>query len=106
MTSVNVFELVHTARSFSQQKKDALLNLQAKLRVLDLDGKSALIAGVIGTKLSRTGQTLRPINLLTGAISVKNGMELITRKVDHFSRIEDLKMRKWKKNHEKTKLYG
>jgi len=95
ITSISVFELLHTTRGFSKERKDLLMNLLEELRVLDLDKRSAMLAGVVGTTLTRTGRSIHPMDLLIAGICINNKVPLITRNVRHFNKVKDLKIRKW-----------
>ena len=61
------------------------------LIILDLEKKSAIIAGEIEANLRDRGENIGTIDSMIGAICLENNETLITRNVKHFERIKGLK---------------
>ena len=95
ITSISIFEITYTTKGLSKKKERALLDLLNTLKVLQLDKRSALLASDIGTKLVKNGQMLHPMDLMIGAIALRNRMPLVTNNKKHFSRIDGLETIGW-----------
>jgi len=95
ITSISVFEITYTTKGLSKKKERALLDLLNALKILQLDKRSALLASDIGTELVKNGQMLHPMDLMIGAIALRNRMPLVTNNEKHFSRIDGLEIIGW-----------
>ena len=94
-TAVNVFELTNVSKVGSQKYKASVEALLEVIDVLPLDRRAAQLAGELGQKLAKKGQTLHANDLMIGAIASHHSMTLITRNVKHFSRIRGLDIGTW-----------
>ena len=95
ITSISVFEITYSTKDLSKKREKALLNFLDTLKVLQLDKGSALLASDIGAKLAKSGRMLHPMDLMIGAIALRNRMPLVTNNVKHFSRIDGLDTISW-----------
>jgi predicted nucleic acid-binding protein len=94
-TAVNVFELSNASKAGSPKYKASIEALLEVIEVLLLDRRAAQLAGELGKKLSKKGQTLHANDLMIGAIASHHSMTLVTRNVRHFSRIPGLELATW-----------
>ena len=86
ITSISVFELTYTTKGISKKKEQALYNLMDTLQVLDLDKMAALEASRIGRKLAKEGLMLHPMDLLIGAVVMRNKMPFVTKNISRVAK--------------------
>lgn len=89
-TAITVFELGSGARTKRQRASvDALLGA---LRVLRLDAEAAERAAAVRVALEGRGEKIGMADYLIAGICLSHGAVLLTRNLDHFRRIEGLKL--------------
>ena len=96
-TSVNAFELFFGANK-SERKQENLKEtskLLERLTVFPLDFASSQKAAEISAKLAAKGETIDFRDAMIAAISVENGLTLVTRNQAHFKRIKGLQIESW-----------
>ncbi len=96
-TAVNAFELFFGANK-SERKQENLkeaTKLIERLTVFPLDFASSKKAVEISAKLAAKGETIDFRDAMIAAISVENGLTLVTRNQAHFKRIKDLQIEPW-----------
>ncbi|VVB89442.1 tRNA(fMet)-specific endonuclease VapC [uncultured archaeon] len=96
-TIINVFELYYGANCSARPEENiSKINILLKsLGILEFDRNAALKAGEIQAKLMNSGRPVDPMDVLIGGIVLSNNDELITRDINHFSRIPGLRYRSW-----------
>lgn len=65
--------------------------------VVPLTDKSSRISAEIYSSLKQSGRIIDDIDILIAGIAIENDLTLITNNTGHFSRIEGLKIKNWKK---------
>jgi tRNA(fMet)-specific endonuclease VapC len=93
-TAINAFELYYGAHKSSQPEKgiQATKKLLNKLILLPLTPRSAQKAGHIYAKLEASGNPIGLRDTLIAAIALTREFSLATRNVEHFKKIEDLRI--------------
>lgn len=96
-TMINVFELYYGAmRSIKPDKAISETNsLLKSIDILDFDRSATVKAADIHAKLMNSGNSLDIQDVLIAGIVISNKEELVTRNIDHFSRIQGLRCRSW-----------
>ncbi len=96
-TMINVFELYYGAmRSIKPDKAISETNsLLKSIDILDFDRSAAVKAADIHAKLMNSGNSLDIQDVLIAGIVISNKEELVTRNINHFSRIQGLRCRSW-----------
>lgn len=96
-TTVTLFELYYGAeRSSKQQENIRKINSLAKsVDILEFDEPAARKAGEIQAELMNSGIPIDIQDVLIAGIVMANKEELVTRDIDHFSRIQGLRCRSW-----------
>jgi predicted nucleic acid-binding protein len=96
-TMINVFELYYGAiRSIKPDKAISETNsLLKSIDILDFDRSAAVKAADIHAKLMISGNSLDIQDVLIAGIVISNKEELVTRNINHFSRIQGLRCRSW-----------
>ncbi len=80
-------------RSSHPQENLALVeDMIENLRVLDFNLRSSRIAGEFIEKLRKTGDQVGEMDVLIASIAIANDETLITRNLDHFRRIKNLRL--------------
>jgi len=82
-TSINVFEGWRGHR-----QGEETMNLLDKLKILDFDNKSALLAADIDKKLIESGHIIDFRDLFIGAVCIMNEVSLLTLNQKHFERMK------------------
>ncbi len=97
ITVLSLFELYGGVfrRNANLNEKQKVLEVLTSQVIYVLDAKSAEIAGKIEAELSDKGQIISPPDILIAGICIKNNEPLLTRNVEHFSRIKGLKIEKY-----------
>jgi tRNA(fMet)-specific endonuclease VapC len=96
-TSVNTYELYYGARNSANPEK-SLSEVNSLLKSIDIigfDNRAAQKAGEIQTELMRIGRPVNILDTLIAGIVITNNEELLTRDINHFSRIKGLRCRSW-----------
>ncbi|MEK6953657.1 MAG: type II toxin-antitoxin system VapC family toxin [Candidatus Micrarchaeota archaeon] len=96
-SSISIFELYFGA-FISQRKQEnlrAVENLASSLTVLDLDFVSSKLAAGILAELRTTGSLIGLKDCLIAGTCLKHNAELLSRNISEFSRVRNLKVRKW-----------
>lgn len=93
-TSINVFELYYGALKSrkAEQNLNSVGKLLERLVILDFTAAVAERAGEILTELEAKGRAMALRDLFIGTTALVNGYTLLTRNVEHFKRIEGLKL--------------
>ena len=92
-SAITVAEL--SAGAFRSPRRDALektLKLLSVAHVIDLTRETAIAGGRIYAKLSKEGVEIELNDCLIAASAISLGIhEIVTRDIDHFNRIENIK---------------
>jgi tRNA(fMet)-specific endonuclease VapC len=93
-TVINSFELHYGAEKSRNPEKSlqATKNLLDRLIILHLTPRSAQKAGYIYAKLEMKGQPIGLRDTFIGAIALTREFNVATRNLEHFSKIEGLKI--------------
>ncbi|MCX9081128.1 MAG: type II toxin-antitoxin system VapC family toxin [Candidatus Methanoperedens sp.] len=96
-TTINAFELYYGAGRSSKPEQSFLEvnSLLKSIDVLGLDIHAAQKAAHIHALLVNSGKILDVQDILIAGIVIANNEELVTRDIDHFSRIPGLKYSSW-----------
>ena len=96
-TTVNAFELYYGAMRSAKPEKSVLYvgSLLKSIDVLDFDKYAARKAADIHAELMNSGKPVDIMDVLIAGIVITNKEELVTRNIDHFSRIQGLRCRSW-----------
>ena len=73
-----------------EKEKRKVLDTLASMNILDLTAKSAAKAGEVQGKLIREGKMIDPEDAMIAGIALLNNEIVLTKNVEHFSRIRDL----------------
>lgn len=93
-TVINAFELYYGAHKSRQPQKNlhATKKLLSRLVVLPLTTRSAQKTGHIYAQLEKKGQSIGLRDTIIGAIAVTREFSIATRNIEHFEKIENLKI--------------
>lgn len=93
-TVVNSFELYYGAHKsrYPEKNLQATKKLLSRMIILSLTPRSAQKAGHIYTELETRGHPIGLRDTLIGAIALTREFSLATRNIEHFKKIEDLKI--------------
>ena len=96
-TTVNAYELYYGARRSANPGKSfsEVTSLLKSIDILGFDKSAALKAGDIQAELMNSGRPINILDVFIAAITITNNEELVTRDIDHFSRIQGLRCRSW-----------
>lgn len=96
-TSINTFEILYGAHHSSKKKKniEEARRLLGRLDVISLDIESANLAAMIAADLSAKGEPIDFRDILVAGIALTNGLDLVTKNSNHFSRIGKLRLESW-----------
>lgn len=96
-TSINALELFEGANRSSQKEKrlEEVDKLLRTIGVLNFDTEAARLTAQISNKLKKDGKMLDLMDIMIASIVKANKQVLITRNVNHFSRIAGLRIEKW-----------
>jgi tRNA(fMet)-specific endonuclease VapC len=89
-TAINSFELSSGARSAADQ--ETVSRLLAALTVLGVSYEASERAARVRRALEAKGQGIGMADYLIAGVCLTNGGVLLTRNVDHFERVPDLKI--------------
>nr|CBH39031.1 conserved hypothetical protein, containing PIN domain [uncultured archaeon]CBH39338.1 conserved hypothetical protein [uncultured archaeon] len=73
-----------------EKEKRKVLDTLASMNILDLNAKSAAKAGEVQGKLIREGKMIDPEDAMIAGIALLNNEIVLTKNVEHFSRIRAL----------------
>ena len=95
-TSVNIFEVsygVYRSMTEIDRRLEESLRVFSNLDIFPLDFRAAIKAAEISGTMDREGTSIDPFDSLVAGIAITNGAEaIVTRNIDHFERIEELKV--------------
>lgn len=93
-TAVTAFELYYGAlkSARAQENLDAVRGLLDRLRVIEIDEGVAELAARHLRRLESVGQPVELADLLIGCAALSRGMTLVTWNIEHFRRIEGLRV--------------
>lgn len=96
-TTISSFELFYGAYKSHEIENSVnhVSTLLGRLDVLPLDYESSKKAGEVLADLSAAGKTIDFRDALIAGISMANGMTLVTRNKEHFSRVRGLRLEQW-----------
>jgi len=96
-TAINEFELMLGAliQHDSERKLLKVEELLSSFQIYSFTESASRIAANIQADLRRKGTLINLNDVYIASIAILNNEELITRDIEHFKRIEGLKIRKW-----------
>ena len=96
-TSVTSFELFYGAHRSRERVKNVeeVERLLERLDVLPFDRKSSERAGEELAALAAKGRAVEFRDAMIAAVAISNGLHLVTRNADHFSRFKGLEVEGW-----------
>ena len=90
-TAITSYELA-AIRDWREQQRSRLDGLMARVQVLPLDQDSAQRSADVWRSLASRGAVVGLADILSAGICLANDLPLLTRNVEHFNRIEGLKL--------------
>lgn len=75
-----------------EKEKDKVIEFLSSFIILNLDMKSAILAGEIEAKLSKRGEMIEIDDVMIAAIAKSNNESLVTKNKKHFERIDGLRI--------------
>lgn len=90
-TAITSYELT-AVRDWQEQQRSRLEGLMARVQILSLDQSSAMRSAEIWKSLARQGQVIGLADILSAGICLANDLPLLTRNVEHFNRVDGLKL--------------
>ena len=98
-TSQNIFEVlvgIHRKKSPSSSELDSFEKMLGSINVFDFDIGSSHSASKIAADLINQGKEIDIIDcLVAGTVLSKNHDTIVTRDMNHFSRIKEIKVEKY-----------
>jgi len=96
-TTITLFELYYGAGRSSKPQENILKinSLVKSVEILEFDEPAVRKAGEIQAGLMNSGIPIDIQDVLIAGIVMANKEELVTRDIDHFSRIQGLRCRSW-----------
>jgi tRNA(fMet)-specific endonuclease VapC len=96
-TPVNAYELYHGAYRSKRRLEnlEKVRGLLASLDVLSLDDGSCVNAGQIRAVLEFRGSKIGDADSLIAGVALRNNQKIITRNIEHFSRVQGLQVESW-----------
>lgn len=96
-TAVNVFELFYGAYRSEQREANVerTTTLFQRLDILPLDSRSSQRAGELLAGLATRGYSIDFRDAMIAGIANANGLALVTRNENHFSRFKSLRAEPW-----------
>ncbi len=91
LTAVTIYEL-KSVPLLSDQQRALLEQLVARVDILAFDSSAAEFAAATWRSLAARGVLISLPDILSAGICLSNDLPLLTRNVDHFSRVEGLKV--------------
>lgn len=91
LTAITLYEL-NAAPSYTEQQRAALSEILSVVDVLPFDTRAAEQSAQISRQLASRGRLIGVPDLLTAGICLANDIALLTRNIEHFSRIDGLKL--------------
>lgn len=75
-----------------EKEKRKIIDTLTSVNILDLNAKSATKAGKVQGELIKEGKMIDPEDAMIAGIALLNNEIILTRNVEHFSRIRDVKI--------------
>jgi len=96
-TPINTCELFKGAFRSSNPKKNSKVieELVRNLKFLDFNVKSSKIIGEEMERLRKKGESLSEMDVMIAGIAIANNEILVTRNINHFKRIKNLRVEVW-----------
>jgi tRNA(fMet)-specific endonuclease VapC len=91
LTAISLYEL-NAAPYYTDQQRAALADILSVVEVLPFATRAANQAAQVSRRLASRGRMIGVADLLTAGICLANDLPLLTRNVEHFNRIEGLKL--------------
>ena len=91
LTAISLYEL-NAAPYYTEQQRAALAEILSVVEVLPFDTRAAEQAAQISRRLASRGRLIGVPDVLTAGICLANDVQLLTRIVEHFNRVEGLKL--------------
>lgn len=96
-TAINLAELYYGA--FNSAKVDENMEtvdrFRRAARVVDFDGRAAVLFGRTKAHLKREGRRLDDSDLMIAAVALATQTVLVTNNIRHFSRVPELALESW-----------
>lgn len=94
LASPTIMELIRGlgTKHSSEEEEEKINEFINSLNVLNLDKKSAILAGKLEIELAKTGNKIGIMDIMIGAIAITNNETLLTRNKKHFDKINGLKI--------------
>ena len=93
---ITLGELIYGAYKSNQPQHSIKIALdfirESNLRIVDLNQEAIFNFGKLKAELEVSGQRLEDFDLLIGATARVNNLILVTRNLNHFKRIKDLRL--------------
>jgi predicted nucleic acid-binding protein len=96
-TSVNACELYKGAYKSARPEENIneIESMLSSITLLNFDPKSAKIAAMLMEDLRAAGQSLSAMDIMIAAITLENNETLLTKDIEHFKRIKELRIETW-----------
>ncbi|MFT4313028.1 MAG: PIN domain-containing protein [Candidatus Woesearchaeota archaeon] len=91
-TSISVFEVV---QGLSESEKELFTEFLQNIKVLSFQCEDAVVAGSIYAELKSQGKEIDPEDCMIAAIALRHEVAILTRNVNHFSRISNLRVKSY-----------
>ncbi len=91
LTAISLYEL-NAAPYYTDEQRAALAELLSVVQILTFDMPAANQAAQVSRTLASRGRLIGVPDILTAGICLSNDLPLLTRNVEHFNRIEGLKL--------------
>lgn len=97
---ITLAELYYGAANSSkpQRNRQRLLQLTKRIKILPFDDECAKNFGILKTDLKQAGEIIEDFDIVIASTALTFGCTLVTNNVDHFKRIENLRIRNWTKS--------
>lgn len=91
-------ELMYGAKnsSFPERNIITVNRIQEMYPVVELNIGIMDVFGALKAKLTKSGNSVADMDLLIASTAIYHNMTLVTNNTKHFSKIEELKLEKWK----------
>jgi len=96
-TPINAFELYLGAHLSEKRDENLRLvrDLLLSMGLLDFDERGCDMAGAIAADLTKLGRPIGIRDSMIAGIALRFEQTLLTRNIEHFSRVKGLKVRAW-----------
>jgi tRNA(fMet)-specific endonuclease VapC len=92
ITAVTLFELWQGSGALTGAESKLIRDLADKALIIHVEPENAKLAGIISSKLKKTGHALEARDCLIAGIVVGGGDVLLTRNIKDFSKIEGIRL--------------